>query len=327
MKVIPIPSHLQAEHSVDEIKKSYDLILDCTDRPSTRYMISDLAVLAGKPLVSASALKTEGQLLVLNNPPCKHNSEDESKGFCYRCVFPKPPAPEAIQSCGEGGILGPVVGVMGVLMATEAIKILTTPESSELQESSKRMLLYSAYSDPQFRTIKLLGKRKGCPSCSCDSTITAGSISSWDYEVLCGTTTTTTPPPRNGKTVTITTIKPRDLAKLIRRGTPKVTLLDVRSPTEFGICSLQNAQNLPLINIQRDPSVLRKHLVQDTRNNAIQPPHLVFVCRYGNDSRVAVRKAMEYCKGFPEYQELKILDLVGGLKRWKEDVDPEFPEY
>ncbi|KAI4242812.1 MAG: hypothetical protein L6R42_010910 [Xanthoria sp. 1 TBL-2021] len=102
--------------------EQYDLILDCTDHPATRYLISDAAVLTGKPLISASALGMEGQLLVLNDT---WQVKDRQPGrYCYRCVFPKPPPAETVLTCGEGGIFGPVVGVMGVLMATTALRTL-----------------------------------------------------------------------------------------------------------------------------------------------------------------------------------------------------------
>ena len=73
-------------------------------------MLSDIAVIAGIPLISASALKTEGQLLVLNNPPARKRRTLGETGFCYRCVFPKPPPAASVQACSEAGILGPVVG-------------------------------------------------------------------------------------------------------------------------------------------------------------------------------------------------------------------------
>jgi len=87
---------ITAFNAVDMVKQ-YDVIVDCTDSPSTRYLISDAAVICGKPLVSGSALGTEGQLAVYAY----------RGGPCYRCVFPVPPPPESVLTCGEGGILGP----------------------------------------------------------------------------------------------------------------------------------------------------------------------------------------------------------------------------
>ena len=107
-----------------DVVAQYDLVLDCTDNPATRYLISDACVLLGKVLVSGAAQRGEGMLMVLNRPPV--TSEVEEKGPCYRCVFPRPPAPETVRGCSEIGILGPVVGTIGTLMAGEAIKIISS---------------------------------------------------------------------------------------------------------------------------------------------------------------------------------------------------------
>lgn len=100
-----------------QILREYSLVLDCTDRPLTRYLISDACVLAGKPLVSGAALGFNGQLAV-------YNWGAESP--CYRCVWPRvAKQPAGKGTCEEEGVLGPVTGVIGTLMALEAIKIVT----------------------------------------------------------------------------------------------------------------------------------------------------------------------------------------------------------
>lgn len=98
------------------ILEPYDIILDCTDNPPTRYLLSDAAVLLGKPLVSGAAQRYDGQLCIYNL------GED---GPCYRCLFPKAPEPGFAGSCQETGILGAVTGVIGNLQALEAIKLIT----------------------------------------------------------------------------------------------------------------------------------------------------------------------------------------------------------
>ena len=99
-----------------KILEPYDIVLDCTDNPPTRYLLSDAAVLLGKPLVSGAAQRYDGQL-------CVYNLGDD--GPCYRCLFPKAPEPEFAGSCQETGILGAVTGVIGNLQALEAIKLIT----------------------------------------------------------------------------------------------------------------------------------------------------------------------------------------------------------
>lgn len=311
--------------------RNYDLILDCTDRPSTRYLVSDAAVLARKPVVTASALRTEGQLMVLNNPPKSH---DNPGGFCYRCVFPKPPPAETVLSCGEGGILGPVVGVMGILMATEALKILTSLlQEKEYQYSTKApcdlvppsLLLYSAYSNPPFRSIKLRGKRKECPSCSDTATITEESSksTSLDYGAFCASISP-------AALVNSNRISAKEYSKVREvHGSPHI-LVDVREKVQFDICHLKGSINIPYSDISQDPEASIDKL-DDTINSknpsTADRESLYLICRYGNDSQLAANKF----KDLPRFQSHAKYDLrgdiAGGLRAWRESVDAGFPEY
>ena len=313
--------------------RNYDLILDCTDRPSTRYLVSDAAVLAGKPVVTASALRTEGQLMVLNNPPKSH---DNRGGFCYRCVFPKPPPEESVLSCGDGGILGPVVGVMGVLMAMETLKILLpSPQENGRECPTKTpydpilpsLLLYSAYSNPPFRSIKLRGKRKGCPSCSDTANITEESLqsASLDYAAFCGSSSPATPLSNTSRISAEEYSRVRDAA-----GRPHI-LVDVREKVQFDICHLRGSINIPYSDISRDPEASIDTL-DDTIaaipaiTDTAKPLYLI--CRYGNDSRLAANTL----KDLPRFQSPHATydfraDVAGGLRAWRMSVDPDFPEY
>uniref|UniRef100_A0A1B0CZL9 THIF-type NAD/FAD binding fold domain-containing protein n=1 Tax=Phlebotomus papatasi TaxID=29031 RepID=A0A1B0CZL9_PHLPP len=141
---------LTTENALYRIEQ-YDVILDATDNVATRYLLSDACVMQKKPLVSGSALQFDGQLTV-------YNYKD---GPCYRCLHPSPPNPEHVQNCGDGGVLGPVTGVIGSLMAMECIKVLARMEGI----LSKRLLVYDGF-EGKFRTLKLRGKAKDCISCS-----------------------------------------------------------------------------------------------------------------------------------------------------------------
>ncbi|KAG8525294.1 uncharacterized protein KY384_008938 [Bacidia gigantensis] len=323
--------HLEAKNALKVIGDQYDLILDCTDHPSSRYLISDLAVIAGVPLISASALKTEGQLLVLNNPPCRRNTVDH-RGFCYRCVFPKPPPPEALQTCSEGGILGPVVGTMGTLMATEAIKLLTRDEPMKLEDSAKTMLLYSAYNDTPFRMVRLKGKRADCPTCSWPPKIDRSTLKSrsFDYQKFCGVNNARASETENRILPSSWTLNHDLYAN--KTGT---RLIDVRNQTEFDMCHIPGSVNVPLSDIQSSPDILKEHVEAcqelppaengEKTDRVVNP--MVFVCRYGNDSQEAVKIAEKYRRSRADLRDVVILDMTGGLKGWKEAVDPEFPEY
>lgn len=310
--------------------RNYDLILDCTDRPSTRYLVSDAAVLAGKPVVTASALRTEGQLMILNHPPKSHVNPG---GFCYRCVFPKPPPAENILSCSEGGILGPVVGVMGVLMAMETLKILQPlPQENEYRYRTKAsydpvhpsLLLYSAYSNPPFRSIKLRGKRKGCPSCSETATITEQSLKSapLNYIDSCASSS-------SAALINTIRISAKEYSKVREATRSPHILVDVREKVHFDICHLKGSINLPYSEISRDPEASIDKL-DDTINgsaNIADGVSLYLICRYGNDSRLAANKIKDLPRFRPCAKYEFKGDISGGLRAWRESVDPGFPEY
>lgn len=335
VQYVPHRIRLSGEEALD-IFADYDLVLDCTDTPASRYLISDVCVTLGKPLVSASALKTEGQLMGLNNPP---RPPGMAGGPCYRCIFPKPPPAESVVSCGEGGILGPVVGVMGVLQALEAIKIITTqisdfskasgdrnrldePKHSSL--SSPSMLLFSAYSNPRFRQIRLRSRKKDCAACSSQSCINKGTIRSGmiDYVQFCGTIAPVNELPPSER------VSATQLAKTLNleiKGTESPILIDTRDKTQFDICHIDGSYNIPFSNftLPEPYPKLPKNLQLELTNDPERA--ICMVCRLGNDSQIAAKRLQKL--GLGSNGKRWIGDLKGGLKSWREDVDGDFPDY
>ncbi|PBP26422.1 ThiF family protein [Diplocarpon rosae] len=304
-----------------EIVSRYDLLLDCTDHPTSRYLISDISVLLGKTLVSASALRIDGQLIVLNSPPLPPGNE--AGGPCYRCIFPKPPPAESVVSCGDGGILGPIVGVMGVLQALEAIKVIVagklkpTPEQSETAPAAT-MLLFSANSNPTVRSVRLRVRRPKCFACSSEAGLSLESMASGslDYVLFCGFTSP----------VSISTSGERIEAKQYSDLKKEEHLLiDVREKVQFDICSLEGSVNVPFSTLQGN-----KALAFEDEQPAWVPQTLpanapiYVVCRMGNDSQIVTRKLKE---GILGKEGRYIGDIKGGLKAWREQVDSSFPEY
>ncbi|KAL4894732.1 Molybdopterin-synthase sulfurtransferase [Aspergillus ambiguus] len=321
---IPHRAHLTLQEAPD-IFQNYDLILDCTDNPATRYLISDTAVLMGKPLVSASALRTEGQLMVLNHPP--RPAGDKTGGPCYRCVFPKPPPANSILSCADGGIMGPVVGTMGVLQALEAIKVLT---ASDEEAKPPSLHIFSAYSSPLFRNIKLRSRRANCAVCSSEAHVTLDTLRSGltDYVFFCGTVSPEAVLTADER------IAPRDYRAMYSASvdgkTP--TLIDVREKVQFGICSLEKSINIPISTIQASatgsgdetgPSLPAWLPPEIASSDSTDPIYVV--CRLGNDSQIAVRRLKEL--GLDRGGERVVADIKGGFRAWREQVDPEWPEY
>ncbi|KAK6435097.1 hypothetical protein LTR95_008722 [Oleoguttula sp. CCFEE 5521] len=310
------PEHLTPSSAID-IFSRYDLILDCTDRPSSRYLISDAAVLTGKPLVSASALKTEGQLVILNSPP--RPSGDPAGGPCYRCIFPKPPPADSVLSCGEGGILGPVVGVMGVLQALEAIKILVASPiarnaitgTAEAESMRPTLLMFSANSQPQFRSVRLRNRRKECAACSTAATISRHSLTSGslDYETFCGTVAPVDMLPSEFR------ISATEFSDLPLDG--KGVLIDTRDETQYRICALPGAINIPWTGDAKSWAAKASSVDEVASTDG----STYVVCRLGNDSQLAINALKEHSI------RAKVKDIKGGLKAWREQVDPQWPDY
>ncbi|GAB7356974.1 hypothetical protein MBLNU459_g7812t1 [Dothideomycetes sp. NU459] len=355
---IPHRAHLTPQDALS-IFRDYDLVLDCTDHPTSRYLISDACVLSGKPLVSASALRTEGQLMVLNNPP--RAPGNILGGPCYRCVFPKPPPAESVTSCSEGGILGPVVGLMGVLQALEAIKLIaagldlsesessdadtpmsgssgastSTPPSAPSGAPSASLLLFSAYNTPQFRSIRLRSRRIGCQCCSATANISPESLTggSMDYVAFCGAASPVNILPAEAR------ISARQLASALdsspsrasggsgnvaakqAQGRKTVTVLDVRDATQFGLCSLPGSINIPWT---PSSSASFVETVKEREQELFgHCGDVVVVCKLGNDSQLAVQAIKNIGTGAGQ----NIKDVKGGLRAWREEVDGNWPDY
>ncbi|KAI1954203.1 Urmylation protein [Ophidiomyces ophidiicola] len=312
----------------------YDIVLDCTDNPATRYLISDTAVLLGKPVVSASALRTEGQLTILNYPPKPPG--DSSGGPCYRCIFPKPPPADSVVSCADGGIIGPVVGLMGVMQALETIRVLTSPFTTETGEQSivPSLNLFSAYSVPPFRNIRLRKRRANCSVCSDNSSIDLESLrsGSTDYVQFCGSADfASLLMPHERATATEYNTRLTDAAPNGAAENP--ILVDVRERVQYDICALPGSINIPISQILSSSNTRDEQKSKTEMELPSWLPRAVMdsskpiyvVCRLGNDSQIAVQKLKEY--GADRNGERIVVDIKGGLKAWRTDINPDFPDY
>jgi adenylyltransferase and sulfurtransferase len=295
---------LSATNAID-IVSAYDIVLDCTDNPATRYLISDVCVLLGKPLVSGAAQRTEGQMMVLN---CPINA-----GPCYRCIFPVPPPPEMARSCSEIGVLGTAVGTIGVLMAGEAIRVIVDREKDERSRWKGALLLYNAWpKDPKtmFRSVGLRPKRKGCVSCGEDQDIeqrggmkiTERSLrdGSMDYQGFCG---------RIEEVNLLREDQRIDAANFM--GKQKPLVVDVREEVEYALGpKIKDSINIPISRILRHDSKARDEVSEILAEGSGDQP-IYFVCQRGNDSQIAAKKFM---------------DDTRFTKRWVGDVRGGFVE-
>uniref|UniRef100_A0A915DKM1 Adenylyltransferase and sulfurtransferase MOCS3 homolog n=1 Tax=Ditylenchus dipsaci TaxID=166011 RepID=A0A915DKM1_9BILA len=287
-----------------KIVKDYDIVADCSDNVATRYLTNDACVLLQKPLVSGSALGWEGQLTVYNNGP---------KCPCYRCIFPVPPRPEAVTNCSEGGVLGPIVGVIGSMQALEIIKIAIRGESS----FAGNLFLFDGF-DGKIRNISLREKMSSCAVCSKNPSITQLQ----DYELFCGAGPT-------DKTLPLSIIPQEDRISvqdyyMVRENNVAPILIDTRPAPEFEICHLPEAKNFPLDELKKMSMGQILHRI--AINNAENIPESVYVvCHRGNDSQLAVCLLHE--KSAASGCIIKFHDLIGGLDAWAMEVDQTFPPY
>ncbi|MEM9551503.1 MAG: HesA/MoeB/ThiF family protein [Pseudomonadota bacterium] len=153
--IIVLPYHRRlTEEIAEELFADYDVILDGTDNFETRYLVNRVAAAAGKPLISGALSQWEGQLSVF---------DPANGGPCYQCIFPEAPAPELAPSCAEVGVLGPLPGVVGAMMAVEAVKLITGAGTV----LRGQMLIYDAlYAETRLIALKL---RADCPVCGQDT--------------------------------------------------------------------------------------------------------------------------------------------------------------
>ncbi|KZT65865.1 hypothetical protein DAEQUDRAFT_746819 [Daedalea quercina L-15889] len=317
ISVIPIFEALTSTNAT-ALLAPYDIILDCTDNLPTRYLLSDTAVRLDKPLVSGAAQKFDGQLSVYN---LVLSDAGHDRGPCFRCLFPKPPAPENAGSCEEFGVLGAVTGVIGALQAMEAIKIIT-----RLHDRKPMMLMYNALSVPPFRSIKLRSRRPSCPACGTISPSECVSqINEQDYVAFCGG-----PRPdwvargMEGAEDGEKRIRAKDLKNALNVPERRVRIVDVRPSTEFGIHHLPGSINIPLKELVANPSLSNQatlHSGSAEGDGAGGPTDTYVICRLGNDSQIAA----DVLRGSAVQSVVK--DLVGGLRAWATEVDPEFPVY
>lgn len=206
VEVVPHPERLEAAN-VEQLVARYDLVVDGSDNAATRYLVNDACVRAGKPDVWGAVQGFEGQVAVFATPG----------GPCYRCLFPMPPPPGTIPSCSEGGVLGVVPGVVGMLQATEAIKqILGLGEPL-----AGRLLVFDALK-LTFREVRLR-RDPDCPRCA----------------AIPEPTMEAKPPMLPFQ------IEVEELRSWLDEDR-EIRLLDVREPQEHALCRIEGAQLIPL---------------------------------------------------------------------------------
>jgi sulfur-carrier protein adenylyltransferase/sulfurtransferase len=267
-----------------ELFEPYDVIIDGTDNFPTRYLVNDACVLTGKPNAYGSIFRFEGQASVFA----------AKEGPCYRCLYPEPPPPGLVPSCAEGGVLGVLPGIIGVIQATEAVKLILGVGEPLIG----RFLIYDALR-MRFRELKLR-KDPDCPVCGTHPTVKQ----LIDYEQFCGITHTTPEPMTVNHATEISSV---ELKQRIDRG-EKLRIIDVREPNEYQINRIPGSELIPLGDVPK-------------RHGELDPDEEIVVhCKLGGRSA----KAADFLRsvGFK-----RVLNLKGGILDWVDKVDPSQPKY
>jgi adenylyltransferase/sulfurtransferase len=301
-----IPSALTHENALELIQQ-YDCVVDASDNPKTRYLINDACVLAGKPLVSGSAIGTEGQLTV-------YNWQD---GPCYRCLYPKPNATAGCGTCSDSGVLGPVPGLVGVLQAVETIKILTGIGET----MHDRLLMYDSL-QCSFLSVKKPRKQPKCPICGPEATIKSMEDSRISLQDARGPTglvdndgkliSNYVPPPLPDELI----VSCQEYSKVRNENIAHV-LLDVRGTKQYDMCALDGAVNIPMARVQDELDEIER-LSDGTRP-------VYCICRRGIFSVDAANILQAAQTTHPGIYSVR--NIAGGLTAWQEEVDESFPKY
>jgi sulfur-carrier protein adenylyltransferase/sulfurtransferase len=265
-----------------EILKDYDVVADGTDNFPTRFLVNDACVLLNKPNVYASIFRFEGQATVF----CQED------GPCYRCLYPEPPPPGLVPSCADGGVLGILPGVVGLIQATEVIKLIL----GQGQPLKGRLLLYDALG-MKFRELKI----RRNPECTGKCSVVNGLI---DYQQFCGVPHQEAPaaPP-----VAASDVEAPELKKLLDEKANFV-LVDVREVHEYQICRIPNSILIPLGELPKRLSELDKSA------------DIIVHCKMGGRSAKA-------CDVLRANGFTKVRNMKGGILAWSDKVDPSVPKY
>ncbi len=291
LNIVKHNAMLTSENAL-EIFREYDVIADGTDNFQTRYLVNDACVLLGKPNAYGSIFRFEGQCSVFGAP----------NGPCYRCLYPEPPPPGLVPSCAEGGVLGILPGLVGVMQATEVIKLVLNIGEPLIG----RLLLIDALS-MRFRELKLR-RNPECPVCGDHPTVTK----LIDYNQFCGVRGAQESvneaaakgaplPQQNG-------VEQIPAAELKRRrdAGENPFVLDVREPWEYQVANL-GGHLIP----QGELAGRAGELPRDRT--------IVVHCKLGGRSQAAAEQL--------QAQGFRVENLAGGITSWSNEVDPSVPKY
>jgi len=282
-----------------ELISGNQCVVDASDNPQTRYIINDACVISGVPLVSGSAMGTEGQLTVYNY----------EGGPCYRCLYPKPNMKDGSKSCSDNGVLGPVPGLIGILQAVETIKIITGKEGV----LSDRLLMYDSL-ECSFIRIKKPPRQRQCPVSGENPVLTSMKESLEFSKTARGPSSCAVISSEHISDSLCISCEEYDR---IRCTGEDHILLDVRVKEQFNLCALPGAFNIPL-----DSLATR---IEELSNMCNGHKAIYCICRRGVASITAANMLNKV--GLEDPNICSVKNIVGGYNSWRLKVDKTFPKY
>lgn len=305
VQCVPIETNFSADNGL-ELATTHDVVVDATDNPQTRYLINDACVLSGTtPLISGSAMGTEGQLSVYNY----------GGSGCYRCLYPNINPAEGCKSCSDNGVLGPVPGLIGILEAMEVIKVLTGIGTV----MHDKLVMYDSLRC-SFLNIKKPRVNRSCPVSGAEATIKTMADSRASLEAVRG------PSGVPQATVAVKPELPPHLnvscprfEEIRKSGAPHL-LLDVRPKRQYEICAMEQSVNIPLDELETRMEEV-KSLSENWNKN------VYVLCRRGVKSVAATRMITEVIANEHAEDRAVVQNIVGGLNSWVKEVDSTIPMY
>ncbi len=275
---VEIIETILTEQNALEIIRPFDIVCDCTDNFPSRYLINDACVLLDKPNIYGSIYKFEGQVTVFNLNKSSPN---------YRDLLPNPPPPGIIPSCEEGGVVGILPGLIGIIQATEVIKIITGIGTS----LSGRLLTFNALT-MRFKELKLMpcGGRESIKTLI-------------NYKQFC---TGLNYPEKKEDDINIKEITAESIKILIKNNAQEISIIDVRNRDEFKSQSIPGAELIPLSEIESEKIIKKIKQLNTNRN-------LYFYCKTGKRSKEAIAKLKKF--------GINGINIKGGIESWNNHLN------
>jgi adenylyltransferase/sulfurtransferase len=305
-----------------EIAEKYDILVDCSDNPATRYLVNDVSVILKKPLISGSAVKWEGQLTIYGRDSVDENNYNKLP--CYRCLFPIPSPVSSVCNCADAGVFGTVPGVIGTMQCNEIVKLILGEKERLL---ANRMLMYDAY-EMSFKVFKLRSNQKDCKVCGENPTFNKDNLKDFDYDDFVNPKICRLP--IRLELDEVNKIEWEEFMKLKNEEKEKekdkennYLCIDVRPKDQFDLINLKKKFdfiNCPLAELKMNFEKYENEIFSLSSSNPNKERKIFVMCKGGNASTHATKFLIE--KGYKN-----VYNINNGIIRYRKEIDNQIPIY